>query len=190
MDGKSDPANRGRRTRGAIRSDELFGILDEFARRLSAARQTLDVIICGGAALALTISPERDGTRDVDVFAQLNDVAEAFAADIAAEYDLPADWLNTGAQLFMSPVADHSDLEVLIDYGDVVLRVLDPKSLLAMKLRAGRPVKDHDDIVKLVDHLRITTMQEAVDIIDAYYHGEEVMRPTARMILQSHFGND
>jgi len=173
-----------------LSSDQLKVLLEEFAFRLGETGERLQCVVVGGAALALTVIPDRHATEDVDVFAQLTPKAEEIVAALAKEHNL-ADpkWLNSKAQAFMSPVApiNEQDLGVIFEHRDVVIRVLDANSLFALKCRAGRISKDGNDLLALADFLEITTIEEAKLVMDGYYAGEEVMKPNAHRILAEHF---
>lgn len=43
------------------------------------------------------------------------------------------------------------------------------------------------DIERLVEILGITSIEEAVRVVDNYYDGEEQMKPTARALLERLF---
>jgi len=162
-------------------------LLHELARTLGARSVELDIVIVGGAAVALTERPERDGTIDIDVFGRLSPDVQVAIEEIASREHLPTTWLNNNAQQFASPTATHSDLPPYLQHGTATIRVLDRDSLLAMKLRSGRLSKDGDDIVALISSLNLQATAEAEAILNSYYDGEEAIKPAARQLLDSHF---
>lgn len=177
-------AARSRFTMTATRIHELTQLLGE---RLADSGAKISITVVGGAAVALSANPDRSGTVDIDVFCNNRDHLDKVAAAIAAEKDLPKSWLNSDAQQFMSPATAPRDATVLFQKGDVTIALIDDRSLLAMKLRAGRGGKDLPDIETLLDKLGIDTVAEAEAIFDDYYAGEEEMRPLARELLNRKF---
>jgi len=173
-----------------LNSERLAELLEEFTYRLGETGEAFNCIVVGGAALALSVRPDRPATEDVDVFAQLTPAATRLVKTMAQEHNLrDPEWLNAKAQTFMSPTASHNeqDLAVIFQHRNVVVRVLDAPSLFAMKCRAGRISKDGGDLVALADRLQITSIDEATRVMDDYYDGEELMKPHAREILKHHF---
>jgi len=148
------------------------------------------MIIVGGAAVALDANPDREGTIDIDVFAKLTEQVQRVIAEIAVEQNLPHDWVNANAQQFMSQVDSHSDLPIQTQVGGVTIHRIDNRSLLAMKLRAGRIGKDLGDIEALVQSLGVRSVAEAQSILDDYYGSEERMKPTSAQLLEDLFKDD
>jgi len=161
-------------------------LLAEFVERLGDTGARFDGIVVGGAALALGAIPDRSATQDIDTFAQLSDDAKAIVSDIAERESLRKDWLNTKAQQFMSPLAIHRDEEIIFEHKDVKLRLMDNRTLLALKLRAGRISKDAADIAALLDLVGVTTVEEAQAIHDDYYGGEEIFKKVSKIIVEAH----
>lgn len=173
--------------RTRLDTERIAALLAELASRLDSRGVAVDIVVVGGAAMALSVRPHREATVDIDVFANITEQVERVIDEIAREEELPADWLNAKALQFMSPVASHSDLSIQEQVGMVTIRLLDSASLLAMKLRAGRIGKDFDDIKSLVELLELTSLDEAQSVLDDYYGGEEEMKPAAKQLLQSIF---
>lgn len=63
---------------------------------------------------------------------------------------------------------------------------MDMRTLLALKLRAGRIAKDADDIRALLDRLDIQSMAAAEAIVAKYWDGEHEMKSDARSIVEQH----
>ena len=74
-------------------------------RRLGAlAREegvTLEVSLYGGAVFTLVYG-SRDATKDVDALVRPAAVAQKLAKKVAAELDLPEDWLNDNVKQFLA----------------------------------------------------------------------------------------
>jgi hypothetical protein len=112
---------------------------------LAAAHgHTLTLIVVGGAALVLRYNA-RLATQDVDAFFVTppeRHETRAWAAIVARELGLPADWLNDGAKGFMQGV---SYGPLLIDAPGIQVFQVSSEQLLAMKLSAWRSQQDIDD---------------------------------------------
>jgi hypothetical protein len=144
--------------------DEL---VDELVDRGVPARLT----IYGGAAIAL-VHYERAATSDIDAsFFPQEDVLRA-AGVVGARRGLRPDWLNNAAVQFLPPVADGKD-PVVIERGGVTVSVGSARLLLAMKLRASRPGRDGDDIAVLVRACGVRSIDDAQQLMDEIYLGEE-----------------
>lgn len=162
----------------------IRSLLHEFVSRLGDTGESYDGVVIGGAALILEAIPDRSATQDVDTFGELSDAAKEIVADIGRREDLPPDWLNRRAQMFMSPIADTSRLVVLFEHQNVRLRLMDKPTLLALKLRAGRIDKDGDDIRELLDQLDISSLADAKNLVDDYWGGEEEMGANSEQIVR------
>jgi hypothetical protein len=107
-----------------------------------------ELVIAGGAALVLLYGA-RDSTKDVD--AVISDtVVKRAARRVAAQLELPEDWLNDGAKGFLQGVAMG---EIVFQTRNLVVRTLAPKQLLAMKLGAWRDDLDIADARLLLSKL-------------------------------------
>ena len=102
-------------------------------------------------------------THDVDarIEADKEAVTEA-AADVAQVHDLPQNWLNENATLFM-PHARDTQARTVFDTPNLVVTGASPQHLLAMKLDAARDT-DQQDIRTLLETLQIQAREEAIDI--------------------------
>jgi len=173
--------------RFTMSTDRIEVLTQRLGARLAEHGISVDIIIVGGAAVALDANPERAGTVDIDVFCTNREHVDSVAAEIAQQEGLPSAWLNSDAQQFMSSTARHDDLPMLFEDDTVTIRRLDNRSLLAMKLRAGRLSKDQGDIERLIRTLGITSIAEAARVVDDYYDGEEQMKPVAKAVLEQLF---
>lgn len=124
------------------------------------------IFIVGGAAIALCYSTRRV-TRDIDaVFEPKAAIYEA-AFDIAAELDLPDDWLNDAVKGFL-PGKDE-DARPLADIEGLEITTASPRYLLAMKLIAMRFGEDDEDIEVLIRECEIKNAEEALGLLEHMY---------------------
>ena len=153
---------------GVLTRDGILQLFTELAEKLRNRHVRGHVYIVDGATMIFGFRRERT-THDVD--ARIKDEKEAVLAaiaEVAAEHhDLPANWLNENATLFMPHREDPRPLPVF-DTPDLVVTGASAEHLLAMKLEAARDT-DVDDVRTLVDNLDIRSESEAITIHDAIF---------------------
>lgn len=129
------------------------------------------VYIVGGAALIAGYGRQRS-THDVDgkIVGEKRGITEA-ARRLAEKHDLPANWLNENATLFV-PHKEDSQAATVFNSPNLVVTGASARHLLAMKIDAGRP-EDVEDIEWLVDKLKIDTVEDAIEVHrEAYPHAQ------------------
>ncbi len=177
---------------------EIKEALDELADLLTARDVHCPIRIVGGAAMVLRFGA-RTSTADVDVDFRTQHVVDPSSGDVDAEFrgrevveavqevarrrGLEEGWLNDKAIMFFPDCSD-PEWELLWERGTVIVYTASARTLLAMKLRAGRPLKDGADITFLVSELSITRYEAAVAIFDEFYP-QEVLSPKAKILLRT-----
>ena len=136
-------------SRHEFTAEETAVLLAELDARLRARGIGAAIFVVGGAAMAANNTGRERLTHDIDALTQDTAVIEE-ARILARELDLPADWLNSNANMWMPPIPEG----VLDSPTEPGLRVTyaDDGFLLATKLIAQR-AKDARDIVALADRL-------------------------------------
>lgn len=71
----------------------------------------------------------------------------------------------------------------MFDEGGVVVEVASAETLLAMKLRAGRPGRDVDDIRQLLRLCGITRLEAAEELYEAFYPGDAFSNRTHAIVV-------
>jgi hypothetical protein len=130
----------------------------------------------------------RASTKDVDASFQPVAVVRDLARVVAANLDLPEDWLNDAAKGFVSQRHDVETADLPQFPG---LRVVAPTAeyLLAMKCMAARVSTGHtgpDDVTDirfLLDHLEIDSVDKALEIVCRYYPADRVP-PRTQFLLE------
>jgi hypothetical protein len=159
--------------------EAILGALADLAARLADGDVTTRVCVVGGAALAISRFGNRAATTDIDVAVYGHqDEVMAHVRALAETRGWPVDWVNTAVVQFWpfsgeprwTPVVSRDAVEILVAPADM---------LLAMKLNAGRGRRDSGDIAELLEVCGISTVDEAEDIFQQYYPGEE-MKDRAR----------
>lgn len=160
--------------------DALGRLGDELQRR----RVVGEIHLVGGAVLIME-HDSRESTHDVDA-AEMDphgQVREA-ADQVAAAMDLPRSWINDQASAFAPRGADWRRSDIF-DHPNLRVYVIEPGQLLAMKALAGR-LRDEPDLRFLIDHLGLTTVDEAVELVARHFPGDE-LGERQRAVLESAF---
>lgn len=146
--------------------DEITSLLEELAAELAATGTRGELLVVGGAAMALAYSTRRS-TSDLDAIFEPKQVIYDAARSIAERRALPTGWLNDAVKGFL-PGPD-PNATVFLDRPGLVVRIASARYLLAMKLLASRVERDEDDIVVLLRLARITTLDEALALVADLY---------------------
>jgi hypothetical protein len=85
-------------------ADEITELRHELARRLNERGISSTIRVVGGAALVAR-DYRTTTTFDIDAVFQPEDAVLEVAAEIAAERNLPSDWLNSDAKAYVPFVA-------------------------------------------------------------------------------------
>ena len=158
------------------------------------AREDLDarIIVVGGAAMALSYSTERDPTRDIDCAIlsseQTHDRVFEIAKDVGRQLGLTDGWFNSSARLFLPDFGEPYQWKTYEVIGRTTVWIAPPEMLFAMKLLAGRPNRDLDDLDVLADILSLTSEEEARAVFDRFYPHDDVARH-ANAWLKRRFSN-
>lgn len=166
---------------GVLSESSLTAALERFAALVSERTEAEHVFIAGGAAMLLQFGDGRPSTSDVDVrFKRLEQYSD-FVAKVAGELDLGANWLNTKMAGYFSVQEQNQDWVLWRQIGKVTFYLASIEYLLAMKLNAGRPGKDGQDLKLLADEIGISSIEQAVAIYARYYPGEIPSERTAKL---------
>ena len=157
--------------RELTRKDILF-YLNLLNEKLKEKNQYGEVIICGGAALALAYSA-RDATYDIDAIYYPKKIIDDIIHSIAIEHKITTQWLNDDVSMFLAELEGFTSSPYLT-LSNVIVNIVDAETLLSMKLLSARE-ESHDlsDAVILMKHLKINSMDKLDKLIDVYkgrYH--------------------
>lgn len=162
---------------------EIVKYLHMLSEKLRQRNVKGEICLYDGAVMCL-VYDARPSTKDVDAIFQPAEIIRDAAREIAAEYGLPDDWLNDGVKGFL---VEHPK-SVFLNLPHLTVMVADPEYLLAMKALSARiDATDGPDIVFLIKALKITTIEEVFNIIEAYYP-DRIIRPATQFFLEELFG--
>jgi Nucleotidyltransferase of unknown function (DUF6036) len=161
----------------------ILAALQALGDELTSRNVRGQIFIVGGAAMALAYSTRRV-TRDVDAVFEPKAAIYDAAAKVAEDLGLPDDWLNDAAKAFMP--GNDDDARPLPDIHGVEITTASPRYLLAMKLMATRIGEDDEDIEVLLRQCKISSTQEALELLEQMYTAREPS-PKTRFFLESLF---
>lgn len=172
--------------KASLTRKELLLLLSELSNELTSRSIEANLYIVGGAAMVMAFEA-RNSTRDIDCRYTPKAIIDQIAVMVGERHDLPPEWLNDHAAMFISPVVDDPSPIPIMTRGSVRITAASAEMMLAMKLRASRPRLDGEDIAVLCDELRITTTEEAITIFEHYYP-EDPLPKYAKPLLQEALG--
>jgi len=162
--------------------EEIETLLRQLSERLVRRGLVGEIAIYGGAAMVLA-HRSRLATKDVDaVFVPKREVYDA-AAEVAAECNVEADWLNDAVKGFIS---ERNETTLLLDLPGLRVFVAAPEYLLAMKcmsMRLGKDDTDLSDVRFLMNHLGLLEAQDVLDLVSRYYP-EDRIQPKTRFAIE------
>jgi hypothetical protein len=147
--------------------EEIMSALAELAERLNARNVKAKVYPVGGAVMVLAFDA-RFTTGDIDGAIHPTDDVLAVAAEVGECRGLGAEWLNNSASQFI-PAFKEPNWQPILKSGNVEIVAADERSMLAMKMRAGRGARDRPDIKFLVKRCGVTSVAEALDLYEEYF---------------------
>ena len=147
-----------------------------------------ELYLVGGAIMFLALNA-RDATRDVDAWFKPTKIIRQAAARVAAEANVPEDWLNDAVKGYLS---SRGDVDPFLELPHLRVFVARPTYLLAMKcaaMRLGEEFHDLDDVRYLLRYLNISSVREAIDVVTQYFD-ESQMPPKTKLALEEILGRD
>jgi len=158
--------------------EQIIELLAELGARLDALDLEAELYIVGGAAMLLGYDRSAV-TRDIDALIISTGAIEEIAAQMAEKRgDLPPDWLNSNVTPLLPRLADSGSWE-LFSVPGMSVQVASAEHLLAMKVRAGRGLRDLQDVGVLTQILGYVAVQQVWDICDRVW-GENMVRDEVR----------
>ena len=138
--------------------------------KLAPQPHPLDILVVGGAAIALLWNPSRL-TRYVDVVERLPGVVEQAAAAVAAETEgLSLRWLNDTAVVARPTGLVDQDPTVVYPGENLTVSVAAARYVLAMKVFSGRVV-DRGDLPVLFAAAGVASLHEVTALYREAYPG-------------------
>lgn len=145
----------------------ILELLNELNERLQQKDIIGDIVLYGGAVMCLQYNA-REFTQNIDAYLSPKEDIEKIAEQIASERNIPLDWINDSVLQF---TAENEQLKIFMQLSNLKIYTASPKYLLALKIQSFRIgiSSDEDDIQFLLNELKITTVQEVIDIIELFF---------------------
>lgn len=150
-----------------LNADTVRELLSELSTRVTNSGQYVQMLIVGGAAIALNYDHGRL-TRDIDAIFEPAEVVRILAAEIGEKYGLEPDWINDAVAGFM-PKLEDNNREVVFESEHLLAEIAGPEFLLAMKLFAVRNDKDINDAAILWNRCGYTSVDQGVELLEKSY---------------------
>lgn len=171
-----------------LSKDKIDIYLGELGEKILAkfgSEASIDIVIVGGAAIAIDYT-FRESTMDIDTFSRYSTVLDELAVEIAAENNLPVDWMNHNVMVTGSFTPDIEKYAEPYKTFSGVLHVstADALTLVCMKSVCCRP-DSHDllDIASILDEKPDITFTDIVDRFIKLYGDWSKMSMDAQMYL-------
>jgi hypothetical protein len=165
---------------------QIVRALTRLGELCTGAAIKAEIAIYGGTVMMIAYNC-RQATKDVDAIFHPVGAMEPLIRQVAAELELPTDWMNSGVKTFVGQREARVGFRQLQIPGLVITRP-SPEYLLAMKCLAARlptPFRggDREDIVFLLRKLRLRSIAE-VDAIIGEYYGDRRLENGKRWLVE------
>lgn len=158
----------------------------EYLTQLNDELNKLDIrgelCLYGGTVMCLAFNA-RPSTKDVDAVFEPAAIIRQAALRVAESNDLRDDWLNDAVKGF---VVEHPR-RVLFDMSNLTIFIPEPDYLLAMKAISARvDTTDKDDVLFLINELKLSSPNDVFKLIEAYYPRHQI-RPATQFFIEELF---
>ena len=149
-----------------LSKEQIEQYLEEMNNRLASRQMHGEIVLCGGAVMALVYNA-RQSTKDIDALFEPTAVLREIAKDIAEEHGLEEDWFNDAAKGFIDTSRMH--FTEVRAYSNLTVRRPDDEAMLALKLASAREdSKDAEDALYLMKLVGVRDMEEVYAIIERH----------------------
>ncbi|MBF0287892.1 MAG: hypothetical protein HQM14_08740 [SAR324 cluster bacterium] len=114
-----------------------------------------------------------------------NKIREVISS-VAEKYQLEEDWLNDSVKGFVVP----HPKQILFQWENLKVYTPEPDYLLAMKTLAARvDTKDREDIIFLIERMKLEKPEDVFQILEEYYPRRQI-KPAAQFFIEELFEHD
>ena len=171
-----------------LTAQDIFRLFELLEYELGKVEAEGELYLVGGAVMCLALNA-RDATRDVDALFKPTKTIRQAAARVAADANVPGDWLNDAVKGYLSP---RGDFDPFLELPHLRVFVARPSYLLAMKcaaMRLGEEFHDLDDVRYLLRYLNISSVCEAMDMVTQYFDESQLL-PKTKLALEEILGRE
>lgn len=145
---------------------QILQCFDALNQKLAAHDQHGEILVCGGASMALLFD-NTTVTKDIDAVilsTEMKNEISRYAEEIGAEQGLDDGWFNEAAKGYINLAWERKEIS---RYSNLAVYSVSAEQLLAMKLSAARiDARDMEDSIKLMKHLGLQRVDEALEILE------------------------
>lgn len=168
-----------------MQAEEIEAHLAELGQELQemGLQRPIRILLVGGAFM-LTQIRNRQATNDIDiVFKDIKDTTtpwlyqtfKAAIRSVAMKNKIPTSWLNDVIGDFLRDLGNVPEGKLWRTYGKLEVYLPPEEYILALKLLANRP-KDQEDILALIQRLKIQTREQAQQVLDRYISNKQIQQ--------------
>jgi hypothetical protein len=149
-----------------LKREEIRACFEDINEALRAVGQKGEIGIVGGAVMCLVYNA-RESTRDVDAIFEPAQLIRDLAKVIGQRRGLQLDWLNDAAKGFL---VEGFSRETVMVLSNLLVWAPDARYMLAMKCISARwDSSDKDDVIYLLNFLKIKDPEVVFSLIESYY---------------------
>jgi hypothetical protein len=153
-----------------LTGSDIIELVQELPERLEPGA-TQHVVVLVGSLLAWR--GLRASTEDVDSATRLDAELRRAVAQVAAAHDLPADWLNDNASMFLPATFERDECDLLMNHPRLLVLGAPLRVIFVMKMYRADP-NDQADMVAIWPQTGFRTTEEVVSAyVAAYPHAPE-----------------
>ena len=168
-----------------MQAEEIEAHLAELGQELQemGLQRPIRILLVGGAFM-LTQIRNRQATNDIDiVFKDIKDTTtpwlyqtfKAAIRSVAMKNKIPTSWLNDVIGDFLRDLGNVPEGKLWRTYGKLEVYLPPEEYILALKLLANRH-KDQEDILALIQRLKIQTREHAQQVLDRYISNKQIQQ--------------
>ena len=159
--------------------EKILRLFEKLNTKLKERDVKGEVGIVGGAVMCVVFKT-RESTKDVDGVFAPSSVIRELANEIAEDEQLEPGWLNDGAKGYM---VEGFEKQNVLQLSNLSVWAPEAKYMLAMKCLSARfDTEDRNDVVFLLNHLGLTSLNEALHVLTKYYPRERIPAKTTFFI--------
>ena len=167
-----------------LTKDQIYRYLSEMNDRLAAQNVSGEVVLCGGAVMAL-VYDARPSTKDVDALFAPTAVIRDIAKSMAEEHGLEEDWFNDAAKGFID--TSRMAFQDVVVFSHLRVRRPGDEEMLALKLASAREDSmDAKDALFLMELVEPESLERVYEIIEKYIPAPR-LTPMASFFAQEIF---
>jgi hypothetical protein len=158
----------------------MEGALEDLGLELERQGISARLYIVGGAVMVLDFAT-REMTDDVDGGVYPAEDVLKVAAAVGQRRGLNPQWLNDAAKIYI-PVFKQPDWRPVRRVGTLQIFSADPRSMLAMKIRASRGRRDEADLEFLLNECGVNSVERAVSLYVEFFPDDPLPDRALQMI--------